>query len=142
MAYMNQERKKELAPGIKVVLKKYGMKGTIATRHRSTLVVNIKSGRMDVIGNYCQNMKDSHFRNEQEKEESIRRFINDGYIGVNVYWIDKHYTGEVRDFLNELHAAMMVGNWNNSDVMTDYFDVGWYTDINIGQWDKPYVLEN
>jgi hypothetical protein len=22
--------------------------------------------------------------------------------------------------------------------MTDYFDVGWYIDIKIGKWDKPY----
>ena len=43
MAYMNQNLKAELAPGIKAVLKKYGMKGSIAVRHNMTLVVNIKS---------------------------------------------------------------------------------------------------
>ena len=35
---------------------------------------------------------------------------------------------------------MMVGNHNNSDISTDYFDVGWYIDINIGKWDKPYEV--
>jgi hypothetical protein len=33
------------------------------------------------------------------------------------------------------------GNHDNSDVQTDYFDVGWYVDVNIGSWDKPYTLE-
>jgi hypothetical protein len=35
---------------------------------------------------------------------------------------------------------MMVGNHDKSDVMTDYFNVGWYIDINIGKWDKPYKV--
>jgi len=119
MAFMNQERKKALAPRIKTVLKKYGMKGTIAVRHHSTLILNIKSGRIDF----------SKFDEE-----------NRGYINVNVYWINEHFDGVARDFLLELHAAMMVGNHDRSDSMTDYFDVGWYTDINIGDYDKPYQL--
>jgi len=52
MAYISQEMKKELAPEIKAVLKKYGVKGTIAIRNHSTLVVNIKSGKLDLIGDY------------------------------------------------------------------------------------------
>jgi len=24
--------------------------------------------------------------------------------------------------------------------MTDYFDVGWYNDIRIGDWNKPYQM--
>ncbi len=30
--------------------------------------------------------------------------------------------------------------YDNSDIMTDYFDVAWYVDINIGKWNKPYKL--
>ena len=26
------------------------------------------------------------------------------------------------------------------DAMTDYYDVGWYVDVNIGTWEKPYKL--
>ena len=50
MAYVSQEKKKELAPGIKAVLKKYGMKGTLAVRHHSSLVCNIKRGKLDILG--------------------------------------------------------------------------------------------
>lgn len=45
---------------------------------------------------------------------------------VNEYWIDSNYDGIAKEFLQELRHAMMVGNHNNSDAMTDYFDVGWY----------------
>ena len=50
MAYMNQEQKKQRAPQIKKVLKKYGLKGTIGVRNYSTLYVTIKEGALDFIG--------------------------------------------------------------------------------------------
>ena len=46
---------------------------------------------------------------------------------------------EAVSFLDEVLPAMNVGNHNRSDLMTDYFDVGWYIDINIGRYNKPYV---
>lgn len=117
MTYISQEKKKELAPGIKAVLKKYKMKGTIATRHYSTLIVNIKSGPIDF---------------DLEK----------GYTQVNTYHIEKNYEGIAKQFLLELKKAMMIGNWDNSDLHSDYFYVGWYIDINIGKYDKPYEMTN
>ncbi len=116
MAYMNQETKKRIAPAVKAILKKYGVKGTLAVRHHSTLVLNIKSGIIDIIGSYDR-----------------------GHYQVNPYYIDEHHTGEARSFLKEVFKAMNDGNHDNSDVMTDYFDVGWYVAINVGQWNKPYI---
>jgi hypothetical protein len=42
-----------------------------------------------------------------------------------------------------LQRAAEVGNadnWDNSDSQTDYFDVNYYLDINIGKWNKPYEI--
>ena len=45
----------------------------------------------------------------------------DGYTSVNVYHIDRHYTGIARDFLNELVKAMKGTKWFDvSDPTTDY----------------------
>jgi len=125
MAYISQEKKKELAPKIKEVLKKHGVKGTISVSHHSNLVVRLKEGKIDLYGektspNWCG----SH-----------------GSDSVNTYWINDHHTGKSRIFLNELKAAMNDGNWDKSDAMTDYFNVGWYSDIVVGNNsdDKPYV---
>jgi hypothetical protein len=115
MAYMSQDRKKELTPAIKAVLKKYNLKGSISVDNYSSLIVTISSGDIDFL-------KDS----------------GHGHISVNTYWIADHFTGRAKDCLLELKAAMMTGNHDNSDIMTDYFDVGWYIDIKIGKWDKPY----
>ena len=47
MAYMNQEKKKELAPLIKSICKKHGIKATLGVHNYSELVLNIKSGSID-----------------------------------------------------------------------------------------------
>lgn len=117
MAYYNQERKAAVAPKIKALLKEYGMKGSLAVRNHSTVVLNLKSGPID-------------FGQDEHR----------GYIQVNTYWIHEHYEGVAREFLQRAVTILMQGNHNNSDIQTDYFDVGWYVDINVGRWDKPYVL--
>ena len=119
MAYVSQSMKKELAPGIKAVLNRYGMKGSIRVRNHSTLCVTVKSGAIDF-------------------SEYMR---GEAYIDVNEYWIDQHYAGIVSDFLNELLDAMKGPNYfNNDDAMTDYFHRSHYTDICIGTaWNKPYT---
>lgn len=118
MAYMSQERKKELAPAIQAICKKYGIKATLGVHHYSTLVLNIKSGSIDFVSDCVGNFS----------------------YQVNEYHIKNHYSGNAKDFLLEVSNAMMVGNHNNSDYQTDYFDIGWYTDINIGSWDKAYTF--
>jgi hypothetical protein len=116
MAYVSQQMKKELAPQIKSVLKKYGMKGTIAVDNHSTLVVNLREGVIDF---------DSDRDNFQ----------------VNHYWVKEHYAGVARDFLVELVDAMRGPKfYDNTDIMTDYFDVSHYININVGRFSKPYKL--
>ncbi len=118
MSYMSQEKKKELAPRIKGVLKKYGVKGSIAVRHHSTLVINLKSGVIN-------------FKAQSE------------HYQVNPYHVESQWTGVAKEFLLELLEAMKgegTGWFDKSDIMTDYFHTAWYNDINIGQWNKPYQL--
>jgi len=56
---------------------------------------------------------------------------------INVYWIEKLKFKEVySDLLNILNE----GNHDNSDPMTDYYDVGWYVNLNIGSWEKPFKM--
>jgi len=127
MAYINQDMKKKLAPGIKAVLKKYGIKGSIAVKHHSELVVTLREGNLDLISGYER-------KTGQE---------TGGYVQVNQYYISRDFPGIMVQFLEELQNAMDgrgadIGNWDRSDSMTDYFDVGWYISIQIGRWDKPY----
>ena len=136
MAYVSQELKASLAPAIKAICKKYGVKGTLAVRNHSTLCLNIKSGSIDFIGNSNEVCGNDHY-------QVSRGFTpnESGYESVNPYHYKSHFSGKALKFLSEVMPLMNTGNHDNSDLMTDYFDVGWYVDVNIGKWDKPYVLE-
>ena len=114
MAYMNQEKKKTLAPLIKSICKKHGIKATLGVSNYSTLNLNLKSGPIDF-----------------------------GTDNINEYWYEEHFADNPKAlaFLSEVIPAMNNGNHDNSEPMTDYFDVGWYTSVRLGKYsDKPYEV--
>ena len=134
MAYITQEMKKELAPGIKAVLKKFGVKGTIAVRDRHCFTVNIKEGVLDFIG-------EANKRNKEYAERNGSHFYE-----IGGYYQENAYSGRTTDeptaidnFLEELRDAMRgTLYYNNDDIMTDYFDSAYFMNINIGQYNKEY----
>lgn len=135
MAYMNQDRKKALAPTIKRICQKYGIKASLAVRHNSTLVLNIKSGKVDFFESF------NRLGMGEARPAHLPFQPATGSISINPYHYGSHFDGKALKFLKEVLPAMNTGNHDNSDIQTDYFDVGWYVDVNIGQWNKPYILE-
>lgn len=134
MAWVNQERKAKLAPAIKAVFSKYKLKGSISVRHHSTLVITIKQGKMDFIGNLNKVSEERAHGREWRKA--------DGHLDVNPYWFHEHFDGQAKACLTELYAAAKGDEWyDRSDAQTDYFDTAYYIDVNVGRWDKPYALE-
>lgn len=140
MAYMNQEKKAKIAPEIKRILKKYGVKGTLAVRNHSSLVLNVKSGSIDFIENYISTDLDKPHAKKMDQNQ-VEYLRKNQAIDVNPYWYHEHFSGKAKSFLKEILQAMNSGNHDRSDVQTDYFDVGWYVDVNIGKWNKPYIVE-
>ena len=62
---------------------------------------------------------------------------------INHYHLDLHKLGKRETaVLKKLTEIAMQGNHDNSDIMTDYFDVGWYFHLSIGKWDKPAVMQS
>lgn len=114
MAYINQELKQKLAPGIKAALKKHGVSGTIGVEHYSCLVVRLKAGPFD-FGHHHD---------------------------VNHFHYSTMYTDpKLVAFLDDLIAAMKGDQWyDRSDIQTDYFDTAYYLRIKVGKYDKPYVI--
>lgn len=110
MAFMNQERKAMLAKEVAKVVPA-GWKYSLSVRNHSTIVMTISEAPLRLSRN--------------EKSES-----------VNPYHVEKYYGKDHP--LVAIVAALNVGNHDRSDIMTDYFDVGWYVDVNLGRWDKPF----
>lgn len=131
MAYMNQTKKATIADNAKPILKKYGVKASFAVSNHSTIVVNIKSGALDFIGNY---------NDVQASRGDFLRVAKD-YLDVNPYWYQENFTGEVKAFLDELFVAVKSADWfDKSDAQVDYFHTAYYFDINVGKWNKAYEL--
>jgi hypothetical protein len=128
MAYVSQELKARLATRIKSICKRHGIKASLAVRNHSTLVLNVRQGKIDFVADYGISPQD-------------RTHAKQFGIQINPYHYKSHFNGRALKFLSEVIPAMNDGNHDRSDIQTDYFDVGWYIDVNIGRWNKPYALE-
>lgn len=139
---MSQETKAKIVAAVKPILKKYGLKGTFAVQNHSTIVLNIKSGKIDFVENYiATDANVSHGRKmAQDQIDYIRKNKS---LDVNPYWFHEHFSGNAKKALTEIFAAMKkAGNWfDNSDAQIDYFHTAYYVDVNIGKWNKPYQVE-
>ena len=142
MAYFNQERKAERTPAIKAILKKYGIKGSLAVRNHLTFVLNIKSGKIDFIENFIET--DSKvFHGNKMTQEQINYIRKNRSVDVNPYWYQEHFSGDALNFLKEIIPAMYGPDYfDQSDAQTDYFHCSHYIDVNIGSWNKPYTVES
>lgn len=128
MAFISQDEKKIVAAQIKPVLAKFGLKGTLSIHHHSKLTLTVSSGKIDFIRNY----NDGVAKND-------RYMPKVGYIDVNEYHYKNVFSGEAVDAITELYAAMRMADWKNeSDIMTDYFNISYYVDITIGTYNKSY----
>lgn len=137
MAYMNQERKAVIASKVKPILAKYRMKGTLSVRNHMAIVLTITSGPIDFIGDMADTRQFGYVLVEHDKDKMRERYE----VDINPYWYQEHYTGESLAFLNEIIPAMKGADWyDKSDAQIDYFNTAYYFDVNVGTWNKPYVL--
>ena len=122
MAYMNQEKKKVIAAELKKVVPK-GWKWSLSVHNHSSITMTIKSAPIDLIGlhkNLAAGVK--------------------GHVQLNEFYLDRAYEGELLETMQKIATALNTGNHNRSDSQSDYFDVGFYTSLHLGRWDKDFVV--
>jgi len=135
MAYMNQERKAKIATALKPILAKYKMKGTLRTRQHA-ITLTLRSGPVDFI----QDLKDSWINLIGIEKIDLRKKYQ---LDINPYHYNTYYEGESAQFIGEVNTAMQAADYyDNSDIMTDYFDTAYYYDITVGTFQKPYKVVN
>ena len=137
MAYMNQERKAKITKMLKPILAKYKVKGSLSVRNHSTIVLTLKSGVIDFIGNSNRVCGNDFYQVQRGFKPTTS-----GYDQVNPYWFQDHYDGDAKAFLTEAFKALKSADWyDESNAMIDYFNIAYYVDINIGKWNSPYVVQ-
>lgn len=132
MAYLNAEDTKAIRQELKAQFPEF--KFNVKKQLGGSCTVTITSGPTDFSDIYKQDA-----------------YGDDGYCQVNVYHIKEEYYGKHTEFLADvldvIKTAPLHGNgfhkgrgwYDNSDAMSDYFDTAFYIDLNIGQYNKPYV---
>lgn len=118
MAYVNKETKEKVVAAVKAVLPK-DWKATFAVRNHMSIVCTIRKAPVDLKAAFD---------------------CDDDNYAVNEYHVDSHCKdNEVAKIVKDIIKAMNCDNYDNSDPMTDYFDVGYYIDLQFGSWDKPFI---
>ncbi len=129
MAYMSQEKKAKIAAQLKAVMPT-GWKYSLAVRHHSTLVLTISAAPLDLPAMYAATCSD-------EVRASI---LKSGNCDVNRYHWRDHFEGETAAQMAAIFDALNDGNHDRSEMQSDYFDVGWYVDVQFGRWNKPFIF--
>ena len=119
MSYISTEDVKK----IRVALKnEFGKKLKFAVRKSPSchsVSVTLKSGTVDF--------------------SDLMRNPND-HVPVNHYHLGNYgvHKSLFEKIIEIIKTAPSRKWYDNSDAMIDYFDVAFYFDLNIGEWDKPY----
>jgi hypothetical protein len=122
MAYVSQEKKAKIAAALKPVVPA-GWKYSLAVDNHSTIVMTIASAPVDL--------------------PKILYGESKGHVGINHYHFERHFEGNPKmvEIFKKIVAALNLDNHDRSDIMTDYFDVGHYVTLQLGRWNKPFVVK-
>jgi hypothetical protein len=122
MAYVSQEKKAKVQAELKKVIPST-WKWSLAVEHHSTIRLTIAAGPQELTVS------------PRNGETSLHR-------NLNTYYLDTEFpkNPELQETFKKISTAMNTDNFDNSDIMTDYFHVGHYVSIQIGKWDKPFII--
>jgi len=140
MAWVTKANIESKKPLIKALNKEYGIKGTLYGTNDYSMTLTISEGPIDFISSYIKSNDDKPMAQPSAWEHTVKDIMQSQHIDVNPYWYNEHFDGKALEYLRKAFEIMNQGNHDRSDIQTDYFDVGWYVDVKIGRWNKPYKL--
>lgn len=138
MAYVHKDIITKARAALKVLNKEYGIKATLSGMNSSSLNLTIASGEIDFIGNYCNIVQESRYREVHDIVQVIQSVNKTKHIQVNHYHLDSAFSGKALEYLQKAKDIMQVDHWDKSDAQVDYFNCSFYMNIDIGRWNKPY----
>lgn len=146
MAYVSKEKKEEIRQAVKKVMPQ-DWKWSLAVKNYSTIILTISKAPIDLVAVFCDSADAYNKRRVDiygEREQSTERQRQNMNYNVSK-WTLQHMTEGLQNryvaaIFSKIFDAMNTGNYDNSDVMTDYFDVGHYIEVQIGSWKTPFKL--
>lgn len=134
--YLSKELKEKLIKAVKSVTPAT-WSVSFAVRDHATIVMTIRStpyALKDIFTEKKYNNTSSAYRDEEGNVFYIpfeyHRF-NDKDIKID----------EVRDALSKIYEVLNMENYNDSDSMRGYHDVGYGVALNFGKYNAPYKVK-
>jgi len=136
MAYINAEETKVKRDKLKQAFPKF--KFSVRNDNHLSINVSILSGPLELPYHVTDK-----YRNPFEVSQ-----VDGRGCSINQYWYQEHYSidhhplnAQWLPVLQGILGILYEGNHDNSEPQTDYFDVGWYVNLELGHWNKPYEVK-
>ena len=120
MSYISTEDVKKIRVALKNEFGKKLKFGVRKSPSHHSVSVTIKSGTVD----FSDIMRNNPYDQVQVNQYHLQNY------GVHKSLFEK--------IVEIIKTAPSKKWYNNSDAMIDYFDVAFYFDLNVGDWDNPY----
>ena len=130
MAYITKEKKAIIIARVKAATPK-GWRVTFRMRHSSTIICTIRQADVDILS-AVEAAYATHPSYETSGPVTHIQSLSPTTI--------LELPDSLRKPLSAMYAALYSENYDNSDISTDYFDVGYYAHLAIGEWDKPMAV--
>jgi hypothetical protein len=136
MAYMDQIKKAKIAAALKKVMPA-GWKYTLSVHNHSSITMTIKSAPFPLIDMInAKNKASAEFRGDVHYE------IKGGNCQLNMYYLEDAFSepAVLEVLINAKKALYSADYYDDSDVQTDYFNCAYYAHMQVGTYDKPFVM--
>lgn len=122
MAYASKELKAQVSGLLKEIIPK-GWRWSLSILEHRTIKLTIWSAPIDLPALYSGS------------ESST-------FIRLNAYRIASDCRDEgLRTIFAAIDKALNCENYDHSDAMTDYFNVGYYIEVCLGAWPRAFVVD-
>lgn len=136
MAYMNQEKKAVIAAALKAVMPA-DWKYSLSVQSKMTTCLTIKSAPVDLIAMLNEKNAKLAARDGQEA------FVNKGYAQLNHFYLETAFGADpkVLEVMEAAKKALFSADYHDdSDIQSDYFNCAYYISMQVGNYDKPFVV--
>ena len=138
MAYMNQQKKLCIAGALRKVVPADWQCTLSIDNCKLSIIMEIQAAQLRA------ELQRGQFSNLLMRPDDARRCIEaleQGEVSclhLNTCHIEDEFPDEITALMVKIVAALNTGNYDDSHVMADHFDVGHYISLRIGDYGKPF----
>ncbi|MCZ2078405.1 MAG: hypothetical protein LC130_25820 [Bryobacterales bacterium] len=108
----------------------------------SELTISLMSAPFDAFADSLVHYPDGRtFEDDKSYSQLNYRQLRNEYSNQNGLSNGRRLTEQAWSVLRRAVEIGQAQNWDNSDIQSDYFDVNYWFDIQIGKWNKGFEVK-